>query len=285
MVAEQLVGDPAAGAGIERRQRLVQQQQLWFRASARASATRWRSPPESRRGLAFARWAMPIRSSSGSTGNARAVGDVRAHAHVREERVVLEHEADAATISGHAAMPVEPQLAVALHAARGRREQPGDQPKQRRLAGAGRADHGGRLADVEVRVERERPKRIGHAGVKRNARPRISSFTEISTNALTAISSAAQGQRLVEALGETRGRSRPARSGSLPARLPANRMVAPNSPKRARPGQHRAGAEARRPPPGSPPGRTCAPAPPRACATRRAGRRRPPRTPTIAWRT
>ena len=47
-----------------------------------------------------------------------AVGDVRAHAHVREQRVVLEHEPDPAAVGGRAAMPVVPHLAVALDPAR-----------------------------------------------------------------------------------------------------------------------------------------------------------------------
>ena len=51
-LAEQLVQlDPhrRLGVGVERRERLVQQQDAGSRASARASATRWRSPPESSR--------------------------------------------------------------------------------------------------------------------------------------------------------------------------------------------------------------------------------------------
>ena len=56
--------DVRAGMCIERGHRLVEQQHARSRASARARATRWRSPPESSPGRAFARCAMRKRSSS-----------------------------------------------------------------------------------------------------------------------------------------------------------------------------------------------------------------------------
>ena len=68
------------------------------RASARASATRWRSPPEIVDGRASARCAIPKRSSSSSTRVVPAERDVRPHAHVRKERVLLEHEPDATAL-------------------------------------------------------------------------------------------------------------------------------------------------------------------------------------------
>jgi hypothetical protein len=42
-----LLAQPLAQAGVERGERLVEQDDLGSAASARASATRWRSPPES----------------------------------------------------------------------------------------------------------------------------------------------------------------------------------------------------------------------------------------------
>ena len=82
--------------------------------SARASATRWRWPPESCAGLAVAeagelderqhllgraRGARPC----GTPRDHRAVGDVVADVEVREERVVLEDGVDAAPVRRHAA--------------------------------------------------------------------------------------------------------------------------------------------------------------------------------------
>ena len=64
------------------------------RASARASATRWRSPPESSPGRACSRCAIPNRSRYSSARVPPRVLDVLAHGQVREERVVLEDEAD-----------------------------------------------------------------------------------------------------------------------------------------------------------------------------------------------
>ena len=65
------------------------------RASARATATRWRSPPDSAPGRSSARCPMRRRSSSAPTSAsaAPAEGDVAAHGHVREQRVLLEDEA------------------------------------------------------------------------------------------------------------------------------------------------------------------------------------------------
>ena len=60
----QLGSDIRARVGVERGHRLVEEQHRGSRASARASATRWRSPPESSDGRAFARCPMPNRSSS-----------------------------------------------------------------------------------------------------------------------------------------------------------------------------------------------------------------------------
>ena len=47
----QLVARACAQLGVEIGQRLVEQEYGGLRTSARASATRWRSPPESWRGL------------------------------------------------------------------------------------------------------------------------------------------------------------------------------------------------------------------------------------------
>ena len=76
-------------------------------ASARARATRWRSPPDSDRGDRAARGVMPRRRSSGSVPAAgglaaglRPEPDVLGHGQVREQGGVLEDQADAALFGG-----------------------------------------------------------------------------------------------------------------------------------------------------------------------------------------
>ena len=71
-----------------------------LRARARATATRWRSPPDSPPGRSSARCAICTRSSSSRTRASLAPpkAHVRAHGHVREERVLLEDEADRAAL-------------------------------------------------------------------------------------------------------------------------------------------------------------------------------------------
>ena len=101
---------------IECGQRLVEQQDAGCGASARASATRWRSPPESACGRASARSARPNRSSSSSASRAarcvrwrpQPVRDVAPSAQVGEQRVVLEHVAAAPAFR----RPVQTRAAV-----------------------------------------------------------------------------------------------------------------------------------------------------------------------------
>ena len=86
-------------------------------ASARASATRWRCPPESCDGIAARQRrraapaaaarararGSPLRRPHAPRSHAQAEGDVLEHRHVAEQRVVLEHEADVAlarTVAG-----------------------------------------------------------------------------------------------------------------------------------------------------------------------------------------
>ena len=82
--------------------------------SARASATRWRWPPESCAGLAVPELAeahhverlvrrAPRRSAFGDLADHQPVGDVLGHRHVREQRVVLEHRVDVALVRRPAA--------------------------------------------------------------------------------------------------------------------------------------------------------------------------------------
>ena len=66
--------------------------------------------------------------------------DVCTHGHVREEGVVLEHEPDAAAARAAPRRRRRPALTVALDDAARRPLEAGDQPQQRGLAGARRAD-------------------------------------------------------------------------------------------------------------------------------------------------
>ena len=143
------------------------------RASARATATRWRSPPDSVRGRSSARWATPKRSSSSSARclalaaveAAQRVGDVLPRAQVGEQRVLLEHVAAAAPLGRDvdAARGVEPHLlAAATRArapgARARRRRAAPRSSPRRTARRARGSAG---RDLERDVERERPEPRG----------------------------------------------------------------------------------------------------------------------------
>jgi hypothetical protein len=141
-----------AGAGVERRERLVEQQGVGAAreragerdALALAAGQRRRArvgpggepePPEERVGAGAA---------LGPRGVAQAVGDVAPRAQVREQRVVLEDVADPPRVGApvDAAGHVEPHGVAAAHPAGRRAHEPGDDPQHRRLARAGRPGQG-----------------------------------------------------------------------------------------------------------------------------------------------
>ena len=136
--------------GVERAERLVQQQHLAARRPApgparRAAAGRRKAATET---ACRGRRAAPAAAARGrgdrfprSTAacfarpHAQAERHVLEHAHVAEQRVVLEHEADAALGGG----PMGDVLVVEADARARvgvRRVEAGDDPQQRRLAGA-----------------------------------------------------------------------------------------------------------------------------------------------------
>ena len=93
--------------------------------------------------------------SGGRTGrraDAQAERDVLEHGHVPEERVVLEHEPDAA-VAGVALGGV---LALEDHRAGVGRLEPGDDAQQRRLARPGRPEQRDQLAGRPPRSSRRR---------------------------------------------------------------------------------------------------------------------------------
>jgi hypothetical protein len=78
----------------------------------------------------------------------QTVGDVFRHRHVREQRVILEHDADAAL----AWRQMIDRLAVEQHPAIGLPDEAGHDPKQRRLSTTGRAQQGDQLAASDVQI-------------------------------------------------------------------------------------------------------------------------------------
>jgi hypothetical protein len=84
----------------------------------------------------------------GQAGHLQAKADIAAHAHVRIERVGLEHHGQAALGRRH----VDDVLAVDQDLAARDVLEPRDQPQQRGLAAAGRPDehHEGAVLDVEI---------------------------------------------------------------------------------------------------------------------------------------
>ncbi len=119
---------------------------------ARAMATRCCWPPESWPGSLSA-WLCSRTSASasstrlsisalGSAAHLQAEADIAAHVHVREQRVVLEHHAEAALFGPQRVDP----LLVEPDAAAGRRQQPGDAVQRRRLAAARGAEQRDELA-------------------------------------------------------------------------------------------------------------------------------------------
>ena len=108
---------------------------------------------------------------------------------MREERVVLEDEPDAAPVRGQVdAARLEERLAVEDDPPLRRPHEPGDRVQHGRLPRAGRADERERLApDLERYRELEGAKRMGEVELKRH---RVSTFAASRIAALTATSSA-----------------------------------------------------------------------------------------------
>ena len=114
--------------------------------SARASATRWRWPPESWRGLAFARSARRTSSSISPTRRVisafatflrrRPKAMLSNEREVLEERVALEHRVDVAAVGRH----VLDRLALEQDVALVGLLEAGDHAQRRRLAAARRPE-------------------------------------------------------------------------------------------------------------------------------------------------
>ena len=99
-----------------------------------------------------------------------AEGDVGAHRHVREERVLLEDEADRAPLGRQVDLPrgVEPRPLAERDPPAVGAAQPGDRAQHRRLAGARGTDERDRLgADAQADAELERAKGDGDVELER----------------------------------------------------------------------------------------------------------------------
>ena len=192
--AADLLAHRAAQAGIEVRERLVEQQhrRLEDERARERDALLLAAGELARQALVHRhqadrrhRRAGPLaRQRAGDAGDAQAVGDVGEHVHVRKERVALEHHADVALgrrqIGDVAAGDDDP--------AAGRRLEPGDHPQRRRLAAAARAEQRrqgpARNAKADL-VDGQRPVRIAAVAlgdgaefdpVARLARGRVARF-------------------------------------------------------------------------------------------------------------
>jgi len=143
---------------------------LGSRATARARATRCRSPPESSRGRAREMpYAEAIQQLAGPAPATE--GDVALDGQVRKERVLLEDEPDRPLLGPQVDPPlgVEPRLAVALDPSASGAGEPGDRPQHRGLPRAGRPDERDRLApDVERYPDGEAAGRNGEIEAKRD---------------------------------------------------------------------------------------------------------------------
>ncbi len=168
----------AADGHVERGQRLVQQK----RAGARGERAGERDPlhlaarklggaPARQRqdvqlGERFARAALAFDPRLG----ANAVSDVAQHVEVREQRVALGHETDAAAFDGRvdAALAVEQRRSVEPDAAAGRRQRAQDHHQRGGLAGTVRPDEQQRRlgGSAERKLDRERADRAADVDVQ-----------------------------------------------------------------------------------------------------------------------
>jgi len=141
----------AAGVRIERSHRLVEQEHAWV---PRERTSNGDSLPlaSGKLGRLCLRKVLDAQTPQKAVGAPAAEGHVSLDAEMREERVLLEHEADRPLFrtSVDPLRRVEPDIACAGdRAARGMRETR-DRTQHGRLAGSRRADERDRLAaDVE----------------------------------------------------------------------------------------------------------------------------------------
>ena len=163
--------EPFAQTGVERRERLVEQQQPRLgrqRAGQRdplaLAAGEGGGQPVAvpRQADQLEQLGHPGRRVRGPA-QAQRVADVAGHGQVSEQLAVLEQQREAALVGGYAGQVG----AVPAHAARGERLEPGDGTQQRGLAAARRSEHGQHLpvGQLEVDVRHGRYPVVGHRDV------------------------------------------------------------------------------------------------------------------------
>ncbi len=146
----QLTGQPFPHPGVERGERLVEQQQPRLGGQRAGQRDPLPLAARERAGQPVAVALEPHHpQQTGHPGvdvagapQPRCVAHVAGHGEVGEELALLEHQREPAAVGGHPGQVG----AVPAHPARRRRLEPGHRPQQRRLAAAGRAEHGHHLA-------------------------------------------------------------------------------------------------------------------------------------------
>ena len=147
----QLGADGALGVGVERGERLVEQDHT--------GPTCERAGERDALALAAGERSRPC---VGEVGDAEPlevfadpflarVGDVLAHGEVRKERVLLEHQSDSALVrlAKEPPLAVEPDVVAECDPSPRRPDEPGDRPEHGRLAGPRRPDQGDGPVDLE----------------------------------------------------------------------------------------------------------------------------------------
>ena len=149
--------------------------------SARASAVRWRSPPDSSPGRCERRSPRPTRSSSAARPRRVVVGrgrdqrrgqHVLEHAQLGQQEVVLEHEADLAVAEGRE-LALRERVDVTPfdeHASRARPLERPEDVEQRALAAAGRTDDARATRRPRAPATRPRAPAAGRAACRRPSR-------------------------------------------------------------------------------------------------------------------
>ena len=167
--AQQLVLQVAARERVERAERLVHQQDRAVEredagdghALAHAAGEVLRKAVGELGEAELCQQTVDLAADVGLTAHLQAEGDVRAHRHPGEERVLLKDHAAIGAGLAHA-------FAVREDLARRRRDEARDRVQQRRLSAAGGAEEADELAAGDVEVDAvERQNAVGIRGAER----------------------------------------------------------------------------------------------------------------------
>ena len=165
-----------AQLGVERREGLVEQQQVGSRGEGAREGDTLRLPARELVGRAagvviesdeVSELGDPVSSYARRAGPAPRHGesDVVAHREVRKQRGFLRHPADSALLGRYGSAGARDFAITDRDGARAHRQQPGNSEQQRRLAATGRPEHGDQLSAADVQrdvIDRQR-RPVGHA--------------------------------------------------------------------------------------------------------------------------